>query len=158
MSGDMPDFNSFAEMMRTDPSMRQMFIDMASQEDPAFGQQLKENPGLLDSLVRMAGAHANQEESGNDAEMLSAEEREAVQRVSIDFLKLENEFTYGGPQIMELGFNEKKAIEAYLVADKNEEHAVNYLLNDHSSEDSDSADTTSQRVKSFLPLHILLRP
>jgi len=74
------------EMIRTNPSMRQKFIEAAIQHDPAFGQELSENPALLDSMINMASAQADHENSNLQIDMFTAEEREAVQRVSCYFL------------------------------------------------------------------------
>ena len=58
--------------------MRQMFIDTAAQRDPSLGQQLSQNPALLDSLIRRVSAQAD---PNLQAGMLTPEERGAVQRV-----------------------------------------------------------------------------
>ena len=60
--------------------MRQIFIETATQHDPAFGQKLSQNPALLDSLTHVADAQANLQ-----ADKLSTEERGAVRRVSVIF-------------------------------------------------------------------------
>ena len=64
--------NNITEMIRTDPSMRQTFIDIATQRDPALGQQLTQNLRLLDVAGRTAGPHV----------ALTREEKEAIQRAS----------------------------------------------------------------------------
>jgi hypothetical protein len=98
--------NNIAEMIRTDPSMRQSFIDIATQRDPALGQQFTQNLRLLDTVTRTAG--------------LAREEKEAIQRLT------------------DLGFEKKQALVAYLVSDKNEEHATDSLVNNNPENSKDS--------------------
>jgi len=76
--GNLAPSASFAEIIRTNPSMRQMFIDTVAQEEPAFGRQLSQNPALLDSLLRRAGVQAD---PNLHTGVLTPEERGAVQRV-----------------------------------------------------------------------------
>jgi hypothetical protein len=66
--------NNIAEMIRTDPSMRQSFINIAAQRDPALGQQLTQSLRLLDTVTRAAGSQGQ----------LAREEKEAIQRASIN--------------------------------------------------------------------------
>jgi len=102
--------DNIAEIIRTDPSMRQTFIDIATQRDPALGQQLTQNLRLLDIVsTQTAGP---QGVHGQFA--VTREEEEAIQRLT------------------DLGFEEKQALVAYLVSDKNEEHATKYLVKNRS--------------------------
>ena len=68
--------NNIAEIIRTDPSMRQTFIDIATQRDPALGQQFTQNLRLLDVVKRTAGPQ------GVHSVTLTREEKEAIQRAS----------------------------------------------------------------------------
>ncbi|KDR67566.1 hypothetical protein GALMADRAFT_232001 [Galerina marginata CBS 339.88] len=115
--------DDFASMIRTNPSMRQRFLETAKQHDPAFGQQLSQNPALLDSLL--ASAQADLERPTLQNNMLNPEDKESVQR------------------IMDLGFDEKQVIEAYLVSDKNQEVAINYLVNTNTESASDANEDIS---------------
>jgi hypothetical protein len=54
--------NNIAEMIRTDPSMRQSFIDIAAQRDPALGQQLTQSLCLLDTVGPQGAATLAREE------------------------------------------------------------------------------------------------
>jgi hypothetical protein len=64
-----------------------MVLEMARQKDPAFGQQLSQNPALLDSLLQsMASTQADEEDNSNlQIGVFDTEEREAIQRVSINY-------------------------------------------------------------------------
>ena len=66
--------NNIAELIRTNPSMRQSFIDIAAQRDPALGQQLTQSLRLLDTVGSQ----------GQVAATLAREEKGAVQRASIN--------------------------------------------------------------------------
>ena len=66
--------NNIAELIRSDPSMRQSFIDIAAQRDPALGQQLTQSLRLLDTVGSQ----------GQVAATLAREEKGAVQRASIN--------------------------------------------------------------------------
>lgn len=68
--------NNIAEMIRNDPSMRQSFIAIAAQRDPALGQQLNQSLQLLDTVASQ----------GQSAAALAREEKAAVQRASVDQL------------------------------------------------------------------------
>ncbi|KAF8810547.1 hypothetical protein BYT27DRAFT_7209338 [Phlegmacium glaucopus] len=119
--GALGNTGDFASMIRTNPSIRQRFLAMATQKDPAFGQQLSQNPALLDTLLRMASTQAHQEDHPSlQTGAFNTEEREAIQR------------------LVDIGFNEKQVIEAYLVSDKNEDHAINYLLSTDAERPSDA--------------------
>ncbi|KAF8814418.1 hypothetical protein BYT27DRAFT_7206143 [Phlegmacium glaucopus] len=117
--GNMGDFTS---MIRTNPSIRQRFLEMATQGDPAFGQQLSQNPAFLDMLlVLMASTQAHREDHPSlQTGAFNTEEREAIQR------------------LVDIGFNEKQVIKAYLVSDKNEDQAINYLLSTDAESPSDA--------------------
>jgi len=72
--------DNIAEIIRTDPSMRQTFIDIATQRDPALGQQLTQNLRLLDIVsTQTAGP---QGVHGQFA--VTREEEEAIQRASVN--------------------------------------------------------------------------
>jgi hypothetical protein len=64
--------NNIAEMIRTNPFMRQSFIGIAAQRDPALGQQLTQNLQLLDTC------------QGPFATTLAHEEKGAIQRASVN--------------------------------------------------------------------------
>jgi hypothetical protein len=66
--------NNIAEMIRTDPSMRQSFIDIAAQRDPALGHQLTQSLRLLDTVGPQ----------GQFAATLAREEKGAIQRASVN--------------------------------------------------------------------------
>ena len=66
--------NNIAELIRTNPSMRQSFIDIAAQRDPALGQQLTQSLRLLDTVGSQ----------GQVAATLAREEKGAIQRASIN--------------------------------------------------------------------------
>jgi hypothetical protein len=66
--------NNIAEMIRSDPSMRQSFIDIAAQRDPALGQQLTQSLCLLDTVGPQGAA------------TLAREEKGAIQRASVNQL------------------------------------------------------------------------
>jgi hypothetical protein len=68
--------NNIAEMIRSDPSMRQSFIDIAAQRDPALGQQLTQSLCLLDTVGPQ----------GQFAATLASEEKGAIQRASVNQL------------------------------------------------------------------------
>ncbi|KAF5319521.1 hypothetical protein D9619_008711 [Psilocybe cf. subviscida] len=102
--------NNIAEMIRNDPSMRQSFIAIAAQRDPALGQQLNQSLQLLDTVASQ----------GQSAAALAREEKAAVQRASL----------------VALGFDQKKALVAYLASNKNVEQATNYLKNPENSKDA----------------------
>jgi hypothetical protein len=74
-SNSQDNMNNIAEMIRTDPSMRQMFINIATQRDPALGRQLTQNLRLLDVVTRTAGPQGVHGQ-------LSVTEKEAIQRAS----------------------------------------------------------------------------
>ncbi|KAJ3560793.1 hypothetical protein NP233_g10603 [Leucocoprinus birnbaumii] len=107
-SNPQDNMNNITEMIRTDPSMRQMFIDIAAQQDPALGQQLTQSLQLLDIATQTAGS---QGAHGQSDAALSREEQEAIQRASLT----------------NLGYTKKQALVAYLASNKNEEHATSYL-------------------------------
>ena len=82
---------AMAEMIRTNPSMRQSFVKAIAQQNPAFGQQLSQNPAMLDSFIRNAKIQVvpnhhvgpNHHVSPNHhIGVLTPEERCAIQRVS----------------------------------------------------------------------------
>ena len=66
--------NNIAEMIRSDPSMRPSFIDIAAQRDPALGQQLTQSLRLLDTVGSQGQVPAT----------LAREEKGAIQRASIN--------------------------------------------------------------------------
>jgi len=105
--------NNIAEMIRTDPSMRQSFIDIAAQRDPALGQQLTQSLRLLDT----AGLQ------GQFTATLAREEKGAIQRLT------------------DLGFDKKQALVAYLASDKNVERATNSLVNNNPENSKDAKAT-----------------
>ncbi|KAJ3569487.1 hypothetical protein NP233_g5015 [Leucocoprinus birnbaumii] len=116
--------NNITEMIRTDPSMRQTFINIASQRDPALGQQLTQSLQLLDIATRTA---SSQGVHGQSDAALSRKEQEAIQRASLT----------------SLGYEKKQALVAYLASDKNEEHATSYLVNSDLENSMDSNDATA---------------
>jgi hypothetical protein len=70
---------AMAEMIRTNPSMRESFVKAIAQQNPALGQQLSQNPALLDSFIRNAKI---QVAPNHHIGVLTPEERCAIQRVS----------------------------------------------------------------------------
>ncbi|KAF8811435.1 hypothetical protein BYT27DRAFT_6453331 [Phlegmacium glaucopus] len=94
------------------PLYRQVVTQMIGQEDPALAQQLKQNPALFEAALQ----EITLEES-----VLTSGENMAVGRME------------------ELGFDRQKAVDAYLICDKNEEHAINYLINEPDSGLDDSS-------------------
>jgi hypothetical protein len=86
--GALGNMGDLASKIRTNPSIRQKFLEMATQQNPAFGQQLSENPALLDSLLlRMDSTQADREDHpSSQIGMFNTEERAAIQRVSINYL------------------------------------------------------------------------
>jgi hypothetical protein len=78
--------DDFASMIRTNPSARQMLLEMVTEKDPALGQQLSQNPALLESFLQnMDSTQADQEDHPSfQIDMFNTEERAAIQRVSIN--------------------------------------------------------------------------
>ena len=70
---------AMAEMIRTNPAMRESFLKAISQQNPALGQQLSQNPALLDSFIRQVKI---QVVPNHHIGVLTPEERCAIQRVS----------------------------------------------------------------------------
>jgi hypothetical protein len=66
--------NNIAEMIRTNPSMRQSFIDITTQRDPALGQQLTQSLRVLDAVGPQ----------GQSVATLSHEDKGAIQRASVN--------------------------------------------------------------------------
>jgi hypothetical protein len=64
--------NNIAEMIHSNPFMRQSFIDIATQWDPALGQKLTQNLQLLDTC------------QGQLATTLTHKEKEAIQWASVN--------------------------------------------------------------------------
>jgi hypothetical protein len=113
--------NNIAEMIRTDPSMRQSFIDIAAYRDPALGQQLTQSLSLLDTVGSQ----------GQFAATLAGEEKGAIQRLT------------------DLGFDKKQALAAYLASNKNVEHATN-LMNENSKNSNIAKPTKPPAIRRLI--------
>ena len=70
---------AIAEMIHTNPSMQQAFIKAFAQHDPALGQQLSQNPALLDSFIHKAKIEVV---PNHPIGVLTPEEKCAIERVS----------------------------------------------------------------------------
>lgn len=113
--GTVGNMGSFASMgqLHEDPTFRQMLFSSIAEKDPAMAKKLEEDPGLFDSVMQMASAQAEQ------GTMLVGEDKEAIKR------------------LVDMGFTEKQAMEAYFVSDKDEAVAVDYLVKIAEGSDAD---------------------
>mmetsp|Transcript_17838 Transcript_17838/g.28576 ORF Transcript_17838/g.28576 Transcript_17838/m.28576 type:complete len:347 (-) Transcript_17838:67-1107(-) len=129
-----PRFAELAQVVAQNPSMLDQILQALSATNPDLVQTIRENPEdflqMLEESVggegmddedddpvsaMLDGAHAGHGHGGEgDAEMGEIELTEAEQ-VAVD-------------RLVALGFPEEAALEAYLACDRNEELAVNYLL------------------------------
>mmetsp|Transcript_49755 Transcript_49755/g.105964 ORF Transcript_49755/g.105964 Transcript_49755/m.105964 type:complete len:359 (-) Transcript_49755:176-1252(-) len=126
---DNPQFTQLAGMIAQNPQMMMQLLPALQQSHPQIAQAIQENPqAFLQMVAEVAGgggqdpvsamlAAAGQQGGGGGGAppgqtviRLTEEERAAVERLSA------------------MGFDRNMAIQAYLACDKNEELAVNFLL------------------------------
>ncbi|KAJ7863900.1 hypothetical protein B0H13DRAFT_2069987 [Mycena leptocephala] len=90
------------------------FLRFLAVQDPQMAQAFTANPEVLVQLLAAVGDSEDEEGPLPSAQVINGqgEDRVAIERVSVEAL----------------GFSRPAAIEAYLVCDKDEELAANYLL------------------------------
>jgi len=124
-------------------------IQQLAESDPQLAQALAQNPGALINLLAqnpealgLLGAGPEEDEDGEPIPPgahvvnVTPEERAAIERVH----HLPNLSSVSCPdtshmQLEALGFPRHAAIEAYLLCDKNEELAANFLFERDSEDD-----------------------
>ncbi|KAF8881839.1 hypothetical protein CPB84DRAFT_1851464 [Gymnopilus junonius] len=118
-------------VIREDRSFRQYFSQGMAQQDPALAEQLERNPGFLYALLSMA---SNRPESGMSLDLLRRIDMLNVSENKPEEKVKEDEDEDAIRRLSKLGFTDTQAREAYLLSDKDEELAGNYLFAAYSTE------------------------
>ncbi|KAF9241563.1 UV excision repair protein Rad23 [Melanogaster broomeanus] len=120
-----PQLAQLREMVHQNPALLQPLVQQLAHANPQLAQLLTQHPeALMQLLGGGEGDDAFEGEGGEGHGMppptivnITEEERAAIQRLEA------------------LGFSRQEAIQAYLVCDKNEELAANYLFDNNGFED-----------------------
>jgi UV excision repair protein RAD23 len=115
------DIQQLRQLLQQNPSVLPLLLNQLSQSNPALAQQLRQNPEALLALLGanpMGGAAAGGGMPGRTVIQLTQEEKAALDRLEA------------------FGFGRQRSLEAFLICDKNEELAANYLF-DHANDDVD---------------------
>jgi len=115
------DIQQLRQLLQQNPSVLPLLLNQLSQSNPAVAQQLRQNPEALLALLGanpMGGAPGGGM-SGRTVVQLTQEEKAALDRLEA------------------FGFGRQRSLEAFLICDKNEELAANYLF-DHANDDFDA--------------------
>ncbi|KAF8813249.1 hypothetical protein BYT27DRAFT_6379715 [Phlegmacium glaucopus] len=91
--------SSMTQLVPGSPAFRQRVDQYMREQNPALRQLCNENPGLLDQAINMACVDGQQALPTFQANR--SKDKEAIRRM------------------IDLGFDERQATEAYLVSDKN---------------------------------------
>lgn len=116
-----PSFQEIRRLVSENPAFLQPFIQQLTQGNPMLAAQLTTHP---EALYQLLGGELSGEEEGDAGPpgstqiQVTQEEHAAIQR------------------LMELGFSQNAAVEAYFACDKNEEHAASFLFESRDDDDS----------------------
>ncbi|ODV90546.1 hypothetical protein CANCADRAFT_107776 [Tortispora caseinolytica NRRL Y-17796] len=106
------------EMIRQDPSMLQHLLQTLAREQPELAQMIAANPETFLQFFAGEGGDESALPPGTTQITITEEENAAIER------------------LCGLGFDRQVAIQAFLVCDKDEQAAANYLF-DHGHDDDE---------------------
>jgi len=140
-----PQFEMLRAMVQQNPNMLQSLMNQLAQSNPQLMQMIQQNQSEFLSMMqepiseetrqqlgqagRMAGAGDGDEGGEGQGEEYPAAQ---LQPTQIEITQEENEAIN---RLVELGFDRQRALEAYLICDKNENLAANYLFSYQDQED-----------------------
>lgn len=116
-----PNFEELSALVTQNPQMLPQILQALSQTHPELVQAITENPEEFMAMLQ-EGADGGDDEDDDAPYLASVDGGEAV-----ELSDAENEAI---GRLVVLGFDRGHALEAYLLCDKNEELAANYLF-DH---------------------------
>ncbi len=145
--GGQPGVGNISQVLAQNPQMLAQFLQQMGQTNPELVQQLLANPQALQQLLQGAGGDG--EDDGDEGDDFGGMEEQSGQQV-VQLTPAEEETVR---RITDLGFPFQRALEvsplqhpllpdhrgftflqAFLFCDRNEELAVNYLL-EHQGDD-----------------------
>lgn len=115
-------FDQIRQAVQANPQILPSLLQNIQTQNPEIYQALMQNPQLLQNFISQSGPVLQEEEDDLEEEegegiAVTAEDEAAVNRVNFSL-----------NQLVELGFNQNQALEAYLICEKNEMMAANYLF------------------------------
>lgn len=138
-----PQFQELRFAVQQNPDLLYQIIDQIAETNPQLLTLIENNREAFFKLLLGEDAQMYEDEEGNAVgdvceaegdENFTMEGEEAIsegvaQQSLMDQLKASPEDSDAIQRITEMGFDRNAAIEAYFACDKNEELAINYLLN-----------------------------
>ncbi|KAJ9107452.1 hypothetical protein QFC21_000905 [Naganishia friedmannii] len=133
--GNHPMMAELRQLVQQNPALIQPLLQQLGANNPGLAQLINQNPEALMQLLAgdddeegdfdpaaFGGAEGEDPFQGQTVIQLTEQEAEAVRRVSISSFYLE-------PRNLEsLGFDRQSVLRAYMLCDKNEELAANFLF------------------------------
>ncbi|CAJ0580138.1 unnamed protein product, partial [Mesorhabditis spiculigera] len=112
----MPEFQALRQMVQQNPEMLPQVLQVLTEVQPGLAQLIQENP---DALLRLL--------NGEDPTAAAPALPPGAPRNSV-VVSMTHDEVAAVQRLKNMGFQEQLCIEAFIACDKNEEHAVNYIL------------------------------
>ncbi|TFK22576.1 UV excision repair protein Rad23 [Coprinopsis marcescibilis] len=113
-----PQIQELRQAMQSNPEQAQVLLHQLATANPQIAQMVQQDPSLLANLLGVEFGDEGGVPPGAHVIELNPEERAVVERLQA------------------LGFTQQQVLQAYLICDKNEELAANYLF-EHILDDED---------------------
>ncbi|CAF4811281.1 unnamed protein product, partial [Rotaria socialis] len=123
--GGMPmNLKEMNQMLQQSPEQPQIIKAALETAQPDIARLIKTNPQTFLDLVKQATDNANSPLSADDAPNTGPNQNRSTITVE---LSLEEQQIIN--QMQEMGFDRNRAIEAFLLCERNVDYAINYLFN-----------------------------
>ena len=126
---DTPEFENIRRHAAQNPQVLQDLKGFLQQHRPELFRLFEQNPGLCEALV--AGQPQIHVEGGDEAGAGELPEPGAAGEAPAPQLGPEDRAAIAAMQAF--GFSEQQCVEAYLICDRNQELALNYLLDEQAN-------------------------
>ncbi|OQV22949.1 putative UV excision repair protein RAD23-like protein B [Hypsibius exemplaris] len=123
-----PQLQQLRALIQQDPQMLAGMLQQISQSNPALFQVIRENPEEFLALVQAPAVEPGQAAAAPRPAGAAAPAGAPPGGPGVSYVRVTPEEREAIERLKSLGFPEQMVVEAYLVCDKNEQHAANFLF------------------------------